>query len=219
MSRSKCDCGGDKIPLTDGSRFQYPSWGCHKCTPIEDYGQFNGWTWAHEPIGLPVEYTNTVVDKIPCSKMQDVASNWKNWDTRSLLLHGTTRLGKTRAAWEVFRRYWKTYYRQQKYVTMRNFELNIEQGFENYDHSKRVQSLINVPLLFIDDLGKEKTTQRVACDLFAVIDERTINHRPTIITTNFNSAGLLDRFDDKELGQALIGRFADYFDKYGATQK
>ena len=177
-----------------------------------------GAEWAYEPIGMPIEYQNTIVDKIPCTKMRETASSWNSWGNRSLLLHGTTRLGKTRAAYEVARRYWKEKYRKQVFMTARSFEKLIEEGFQKYDHSARIDKLIACPFLFIDDLGKERTTQRVACDLFAVIDERTINHRPTIITTNFNSSSLLGRFDDQELGAALIGRFRDYFDIIGAKE-
>jgi len=215
----KCDCGGLRYPMTDGKKIIWNDLYCPSCESKYNDGRFRDLKWAIGAIGVPLEYQGTVIDKIPCAKMRDVASNWSNWGTRSLLLHGTTRVGKTRAAWEVYKRWWTTHYKKQTYATMRIFEKNIEEGFEKFDHNKRVQSLINVPFLFIDDLGKEKTTQRVACDLFAVIDERTINHRPTIITTNHNSSNLLDRFEDKELGQALIGRFADYFDKVGATSK
>jgi hypothetical protein len=53
----------------------------------------------------------------------------------------------------------------------------------------------------------------MASDLFSVIDERTVNKRCTIISTNFNGASLLERFDarDKETGVALIRRFKDYY--------
>jgi DNA replication protein DnaC len=168
---------------------------------------------------MPVEYQNTIIEKIPCTKMRNCASSWENWKNRSLLLHGTTRLGKTRAAWEVSRRYWKKFHKKQLFISMRNFEKMIEEGFKKYDHSARLDNLVNAPFLFIDDLGKERTTQRVACDLFAIIDERTIHHRPTIITTNFNSSTLVGRFEDQELGAALIGRFRDYFDIIGATNE
>lgn len=220
MKPSKCECGSDKVPMQMNGVIIWPQFFCPAC---ESKYTLNGdpkrgAEWAYEPIGMPIEYQNTVVDKIPCEKMRNCASSWENWKTRSLLLHGTTRLGKTRAAWEVARRYWKQNYRKQTFITARSFEKMIEEGFQKYDHSARLDKLINVPFLFIDDLGKERTTQRVACDLFAVIDERTINHRPTIITTNFTSNGLLGRFDDQELGAALIGRFRDYFDIIGAKE-
>lgn len=217
-----CDCGGKSVPLTKNGTMFWPDWKfCPACE--HKYAEFSdpkrGAEWALEPIGIPIQYQKTVIEKIPCAKMRDVASNWKNWGERSLLLHGTTRLGKTRAAWEVSRNYWKQNYKPQMFLTMRDFERIIEEGFNKFDHSKRLNELINARFLFIDDLGKERMTQRVACDLFAVIDGRTIHERPTIITTNFNSSSLLARFDDQELGAALIGRFRDYFDIVGATNE
>lgn len=220
MTVSKCECGQPRVPLAMNGKMKWPGFFCpaceHKYTLNGDPKQ--GAVWAYEPIGIPVEYTKTIIEKIPCERMQKVASTWSGWDNgRSILLHGTTRVGKTRAAWEITRRFWKTLYKKQTMMTMRGFERMIEEGFQNNDHSKRLDELIKTPFLYIDDLGKERTTQRVACDLFAVIDERTINHRPTVITTNFTSAGLLGRFDDQELGAALIGRFRDYFDIIGAS--
>ena len=220
---NQCECGGESLPiLTTDGRIKWPQYFCpnceHKYTKMGDPKQ--GGAWAYEPLQIPMEYTKTIIEKIPCKKMQDVATNWAGWENgRSLLLHGTTRLGKTRAAWEVTRRHWKGRYKKQICMTMRGFERMIEDGFNKHNHSKLIDELIVAPYLYIDDLGKERTTQRVACDLFAVIDERTINHRPTIITTNFTSSGLLARFDDAELGAALIGRFKDYFDCIGASKE
>ena len=219
---SDCECGGKRVPLFIDGRTKFPDFFCpsceHKYTLHGDPKR--GASWAYEPIGIPKEYTLTEADRIPCVKMRQVATSWDGWKNgRSLLLHGTTRLGKTRAAWEVTRRHWKQNYKRQVAMTMRGFERMIEEGFQRNDHSKRLDDLISVPFLYVDDLGKERTTQRVACDLFAVIDERTINHRPTIITTNFTSSGLLARFDDQELGAALVGRFRDYFDCIGATKE
>lgn len=219
---SKCSCGASKIPMTDGSKIIWPDWFCYSCKDQytwENDSRYNRLNWAPEPIGMPIVFKETIAEKIPCPKMRDVATNWDAWKTRSLLLHGTTRLGKSRAAWEVSRRHWKANYKRQQFVTMRKFEQNIEEGFSKFNHNKLVGEMVNVPFLFIDDLGKEKMTARIACDLFAVIDERTINQRPTIITTNFTSGGLLERFDDVELGKALIGRFKDFFDCVGATKK
>jgi hypothetical protein len=53
----------------------------------------------------------------------------------------------------------------------------------------------------------------MASDLFSIIDERSTAKRTTIISTNFNGASLLDRFEpkDKETGAALIRRLKDYY--------
>jgi len=222
MNRSKCDCGHSRIPMTDGTKIIWPEYFCFFCKDKYDLtkdSRYKYLEWALEPLGMPVVFQETITEKIPCPKMRDVAENWKSWGNRSLLLHGTTRLGKTRAAYEVARRYWKLNYKKQQFITMRKFEQNIEEGFSKFNHNQLVTNMVNMPFLFIDDLGKEKMTARIACDLFAVIDERTINHRPTIITTNFTSSTLFQRFEDQELGSALIGRFKDFFDIVGATKK
>jgi hypothetical protein len=72
---------------------------------------------------------------------------------------------------------------------------------------------------FIDDLGKERLTSRMASDLFAIVDERTVNRRTTIISTNFNGTTLLERFEnkDKETGVAFIRRLKDYFKIVGCS--
>ena len=60
-------------------------------------------------------------------------------------------------------------------------------------------------------------TGRMAVDLFGIIDERSMNSRATIITTNFNSTALIDRFppSDKETAIALVRRFKDYYKTCG----
>jgi DNA replication protein DnaC len=94
---------------------------------------------------------------------------------------------------------------------MRKFEGLIEKGFDDRDHGKVLDILISCPVLVLDDLGKERLTQRLESDLFAVLDERTSNLRTTIITTNYTGDKLVDRFQNKETGVALVRRLRDYF--------
>ncbi len=179
----------------------------------------NGLQWAVEPFSMPRVYRDTNPALIPCPRMRSVAETWASWDKRSLLLHGTTRLGKTRAAWEVIRRWWKTHYSTYEWISMRHLEAEIEKSFDSRTHGKYIDGLVKAKLLFIDDLGKERLTQRMAADLFSIIDGRSCEMRPTIITTNFNSAALRERFDprDIETAEAIFGRFSDYYDRFGAT--
>ena len=59
----------------------------------------------------------------------------------------------------------------------------------------------------------------MAIDLFAIVDERSVNRKATIISTNFNGTTLLDRFEnkDKETGVALIRRLKDYYKIVGCS--
>lgn len=208
--------------MTDGVDLQWSTFYCESC--VENYPdqvgmmRNKGLYWANEPFQMPKVYRDTKIDLIPCPRMRQVALSWDSWKDRSLLLHGTTRLGKTRAAWEVIRRWWKVNYARYEYITMRMLEAEIEQSFERRNHGKMIERLVRARLVFIDDLGKERLTNRMATDLFAIIDERSANKRPTIITTNYNSAALKEKFDprDVETAEAVIGRFKDYYDAFGA---
>lgn len=219
----KCSCGGDIVPMTNGEVLEWPADYCPSC--VERFDIYSrrmrdkGLWWAVEPFSMPKVYRGTDIALIPCPRMRSVAETWSSWGDRSLLLHGVTRVGKTRAAWEVIRRWWKQNLKRYHWISMRHLEAEIEQSFEKRSHGKYIDTLVKCNLLFIDDLGKERLTPRMAADLFSIIDGRSCEMRPTIITTNFNSAALRERFDprDIETAEAIFGRFSDYYDRFGAT--
>ena len=100
---------------------------------------------------------------------------------------------------------------------MRRLQNVLEESYDKGRHLATIDSIIDVPMLFMDDLGKEKLTPRLASDMFSIVDERSVNHRPCIITTNFNSTGLVERFNDQEMGQAFVRRLKDYYDLVGTA--
>ena len=139
---------------------------------------------------------------------------------KGLLIHGTTRKGKTRTAWYIANRLWNEDNYKNKYLFLTMFELEarIASSWGNSTWDKTMLHMTNVPLLFLDDLGKEKMTDRMASCLFALIDQRTMHKRPTIITTNLTGETLLERFHDKETGAAFVARLkdADLFERVAA---
>jgi DNA replication protein DnaC len=165
---------------------------------------------------MPSAYRETCIEKLPSERMRK-AFNWTPGEKHSLLLHGTTGCGKTRVAWSVFNRLWLAGFpADAQFLPMRKVDGLIEKGFDDRDHGGVIEYLIEVPLLVLDDLGKERMTQRLESDLFAIIDERTANNRVTIITTNYTSQGLQERFSNAETGPAFIRRLKDYFQAIGA---
>jgi len=139
---------------------------------------------------------------------------------KGLLIHGSTRKGKTRTAWFIAKRLWDENPTKFKYLFLTMFELEarIASSWGNSTWDKTMLQMTNVPLLFLDDLGKEKMTDRMASCLFALIDQRTMHRRPTIITTNLTGDTLLERFHDKETGTAFVARLKDpdLFDRVAA---
>ena len=100
---------------------------------------------------------------------------------------------------------------------MMELEEKLSSSFSDNKHAQNLKSLCKAPLLVIDDFGKERMTSRMATDLFAIIDQRTMNQKATVITTNFNGQGLIERFmpSDKETAIALVRRLRDYFSIFG----
>jgi len=68
-----------------------------------------------------------------------------------------------------------------------------------------------VPLLIIDDLGKEKPTEWTLATFYAIIDGRYDRAMPTIITTNYDIKSLIERLtpkgNDNITADAIVDRF------------
>jgi DNA replication protein DnaC len=56
-----------------------------------------------------------------------------------------------------------------------------------------LEELTDVPRLIVDDLGSEKATDWTAERLYAVVNRRWLEERPTIATTNFDTVDELRR--------------------------
>jgi DNA replication protein DnaC len=91
----------------------------------------------------------------------------------------------------------------------------LEEAFTGYGAGNAdLTRLRTSRLILLDDLGKEKLTDKVASGIFKIIDHRTSHGLTTIITSNFTPTALADRFADETLGGAIRGRLIDFFDRY-----
>ncbi|MEM0138548.1 MAG: ATP-binding protein [Thermoplasmatales archaeon] len=70
-----------------------------------------------------------------------------------------------------------------------------------------VNELTSVPVLVLDDLGKDRVTDWVEQVLYQVIDTRYRANRPMVVTTNLGLRDLRDRYP--EVGPALVSRIVD----------
>jgi len=73
---------------------------------------------------------------------------------------------------------------------------------------KIMDELAKVPLLVVDDLGKEKVSEWVEQVLYQVIDGRYRDNRPLIVTTNFDAVALAGRYP--EVGEYLMSRLGGF---------
>ena len=165
--------------------------------------------WAERHPEYPVAFHDTDINRLGGGLRTIV--NWEPSAKPFLLLHGTTGAGKSRAAWMAFNRLWRNNYPARAvWLPMRKLEAAIERGFDDHKHGQVLDYFCTVALLSLDDLGKERLTARMEADLFGIIDERTQNLRPTIITTNYNGNTLLERFGNQETGQAFLRRLREF---------
>lgn len=70
-----------------------------------------------------------------------------------------------------------------------------------------LDELATVPLLVIDDLGKEKVSEWVEQTLYRIVDMRYRDNRPLVVTSNFILSELEKRY--QEVGPALVSRLAE----------
>ncbi|MCL1994650.1 MAG: ATP-binding protein [Defluviitaleaceae bacterium] len=71
-------------------------------------------------------------------------------------------------------------------------------SFDSDSESQVLKTYETVPLLIIDDMGKEKVTQWSIATLYAIIDARYEAEKPIVITSNYNLNELVNRLTPKE---------------------
>lgn len=85
---------------------------------------------------------------------------------------------------------------------------SIRRGYDNPDVAKTAQAIVDsartIDILALDDLGSEKPSDWVREQLFVLINARYEAELPTIITSNYSTADLVDR-----LGQRIVSRLIE----------
>lgn len=92
-----------------------------------------------------------------------------------------------------------------RYFKSTNLDTRILDEIKNYGSSLSfIESLCEVPFLFIDDFGVDRDTERMGRNMYEIIDTRWENERPIIISTNLNIKDLTKKYGDR-----LISRMKD----------
>ena len=90
-------------------------------------------------------------------------------------------------------------------MTMIDLLDRIKQTFEKQkqwgaSESSVLNTYKDVPLLIIDDMGKEPATEWAVSKIYAIINARYEAYLPTIITTNYSDSELVRRLTPKDTG-------------------
>ena len=125
----------------------------------------------------------------------------KTWpNTRGLVLSGQCGRGKTHLAVGVVRafalrmvcaEFW------QGYALLDSLRPKGEDAAAQYE----LEYFVSLPLLVIDDLGRERLTEWGQEMMFSLLDQRDLAERPTIVTTNLDTEQL-----ERHLSEAIVSR-------------
>jgi len=147
---------------------------------------------------------------MPRSDRLAVILNWKYGPT-GLIVRGVTRLGKTRSLWMLLKRLMVEEGRTVAALTDNQFASHCSAAYSVSSEVSELwkDELATADVLFLDDLGKCKLTDRVEADLFDLIETRTSNKRPIFITTNYDGKTLLTRLSP-DRGAPMIARLREF---------
>jgi DNA replication protein DnaC len=166
--------------------------------------------------GLPARYDTATFEKAEITDAnRDIYARVMEFSanpTGGLLLSGPVGTGKTFLAACVV----NSYLDRLKRVTFGNVLNHLGRLKRSYSEETQeeewriLDELCKVPLLVIDDLGKEKVSEWVEQTLYQVVDSRYREEKPLIVTTNFNPDKLGGRYP--EIGPAMMSRIAEMCD-------
>jgi DNA replication protein DnaC len=150
-------------------------------------------------------YQNAHLDKITHlpKSMMDLAHKWINSEHKpSLFLTGPVGSGKTYFMTAILRSlvergyYW---FRFTRSVDL--FDELLKSIVDKKSNEYMLRTISEAPFLFIDDVGVENMTDRVKKEYFSIIDYRTSEMLPFVLTSNLTK----EQFG-KELGERVESR-------------
>jgi DNA replication protein DnaC len=145
----------------------------------------------------------------------DFSGSVQSWEysPTGLYLKGKPGTGKTRAAWWLLRR---EHFAGTSVYGLTCTEFARFAGEQWHSESKQralaeeaLDKCRRVKLLLLDDLGKQKMTERAELELFDLLENRTQNLLPSIITTNATSTQILAMLSE-DRGSAILRRIKDF---------
>jgi DNA replication protein DnaC len=206
-------CEKSYIVLDDRYRNESDEF-CPDCRPMiraERADQARGERLAEWARFCPPLYLEHDSAKYPVAAKPKLAEVLKwQYGAKGLLLHGESGAGKTRSAWELLRRLYVEESRRVIAFDAVSFSHAITKHFgPDGDGDKWFEEIINVAVVFFDDFGKARLTDRGQAELFGIVEGRMAHCRPIILTTNFVGETLAACFRD-DMGQALVRRLREF---------
>jgi DNA replication protein DnaC len=87
--------------------------------------------------------------------------------------------------------------------------INVTNMIEDLKENFKIKPYVDVPILIIDDLGKETGTQWACTQIYAILNSRYEQMKPTIITIEDDLTSLQSNYGKK--GKAILSRLKEFF--------
>lgn len=155
-------------------------------------------------------FTDTDPTKLPAPDRFRRVMAWQQ-GPKGLVLHGPSGRGKSRCLWALLERLFVEDAVQVRCIRVTAFARAMSDHDRNFAEGL-LRSLIRVPVLALDDVGKEPATERWEASLIELLDARTVAKRPVLVTTNYAGDKLVTRFRDPNTGEAVVRRLREFCD-------
>lgn len=144
---------------------------------------------------------------------QHYAEVFKTYSSPSMLMTGTTGLGKTHLSLAMGK-----IIMEKGYSVIYNSALDLFSCLEKEKFTKNrdydvdtLESVLNVDLLIIDDLGVEVDNKFYKSALYNIINTRYIRALPTIINTNLTLDDLNFRYEDRIFSRLFSYQIIEFY--------
>lgn len=136
-----------------------------------------------------------------CKTVREYINNFAQYQSRGIGLYiysSTKGSGKTRIAASIANELMQTLKKQVKFAVSTTILNEIKKSWDKnseYTESRLLNHLTTTEILIIDDFGTEKVTDWVGDKFYHIINERYINKKVTIFTSNESLKTL--KYDDR----------------------
>ena len=160
---------------------------------------------------IATSYRNTDLNRIP-PVLQKAVSEWQ-FSHRGLGLIGTSGSCKTRAAVLILQRMAEEGKSVMFLTATSMAQAAIDQFHNDQKRKDEASNLLDRALstsvLLLDDLGKNRMTDRSEETLYEILEHRTSWEQPTIWTSNSGARDLHERFS-KDRADAILRRLIEF---------
>jgi DNA replication protein DnaC len=173
--------------------------GFGESTPDAQKEKSDSWEGIYQ--GISKLYRDCTFESFQGKDELAAAVRFKAQAGKDLVLHGVTGCGKTHLAIAAL----KEFKGGKRFMTAPDLLLEIRSAFNGGEESEDeiIRKCAEYPLLVLDDLGAEKSTEYSITTLYIIIDRRIRDCKQTIITTNLTLAQI-----EETLGARIASRLA-----------